>query len=108
MYLPKIYQDFTKDFPEVFETLKQLGKVCRETGPLDTKSQDLIKLGIAIGANAKGAVRSETRKALEAGASKDEIFQTVLLALTTTGLPNMIASMGWVNEVLEKETTSAG
>jgi 4-carboxymuconolactone decarboxylase len=107
MYLPKIYQNFSKDFPEVFETLKQLGKVCRDSGPLDVKSQNLIKLGIAIGANAKGAVRSETRKALESGANKDEIMQVVLLALTTTGLPNMIASLSWVGEVLEKEMTSS-
>ena len=28
--------------------------------------------------------------------------QAVLLSLTTTGFPNMIAALGWVNEVLEK------
>jgi hypothetical protein len=33
-------------------------------------------------------------------------MQVVLLALTTTGLPNMIASLSWVGEVLEKEMTS--
>lgn len=104
MYLPKIYQNFMKDYPGVFDSLRELGKACRESGPLDEKSQNLIKLGIAIGANAKGAVRSDTRKALESGASKNEIIQVVLLALTTTGLPNMIASMAWVNEVLEKES----
>jgi len=26
----------------------------------------------------------------------------VLLSLTTTGFPNMMAAMGWVNEILEK------
>jgi len=30
---------------------QQLGKTCREAGPLEYKCQDLIKLGIAIGAN---------------------------------------------------------
>ena len=32
----------------------------------------------------------------------EEISQTVLLSLTTTGLPNMMASMTWVNDILDK------
>jgi alkylhydroperoxidase/carboxymuconolactone decarboxylase family protein YurZ len=55
-----------------------------------------------MGANSRGAVMSSTRKALEAGASAEEISHTVLLALTTTGFPNMIAAMGWVDEVLKE------
>ena len=102
MYLPKIYEKFSGKFPEVFKDFKHLGQTCRGAGPLDQKSQDLIKLGIAIGANSRGGVMSSTRKALEAGASADEIAHAVLLALTTTGFPNMIAALGWVDEVLEE------
>ncbi len=40
---------------------------------------------------------------MEAGATAEEIAQAVLLALTTTGFPNMIAALGWVDEVLNKE-----
>ena len=45
---------------------------------------------------------SNTRKALEAGATAEEIAHAVLLALTTTGFPNMIAALGWIDEVLEE------
>ena len=45
---------------------------------------------------------SHTRKALESGGTPEEITHVTLLSLTTTGFPNMIASMGWVNEVLDK------
>ena len=103
MYLPKVYEKFTGKFPEVFKDYKQLGQTCRSAGPLDAKCQDLIKLGIAIGANSRGAVMSSTRKALESGATKDEITHAVLLSLTTTGFPNMIAAMGWVDEVFNKK-----
>ena len=82
---------------------KQLGKVCREAGPLEFKCQDLIKLGISIGANSRGAVMSSVRKALASGANSEEIRHTVLLSLTTTGFPNMIAALNWVDEVLEHE-----
>ncbi len=101
MYYPKIYESFSEQFPEVMESFNQLGIACRKGGPLDSKYQDLIKLGIAIGTNSRGAVMSSTRKALVSGANKEEIFQVVLLALTTTGFPNMMAAMGWVTEVLE-------
>jgi len=45
---------------------------------------------------------SSVRKALASGSTPDEIIHAVLLSLTTTGFPNMIAALGWVNEVLEK------
>ena len=103
MYLPKIYEKFTDAYPELMNRYQELGKACRKAGPLEEKNQDLIKLGIAIGFNSKGAVMSSVRKALASGASDAEIRQTVLLGLTTTGFPNMIAAMGWVMEVLEKQ-----
>lgn len=102
MYLPKVYEKFTGKYPEVFKDYKQLGQTCREAGPLDQKSQDLIKLGIAIGANSRGAVMSSTRKALESGATREEISHAALLSLTTTGFPNMIAALQWVDSVLEE------
>jgi len=102
MYLPKIYESFSDKFPEIFKDFKKLGQTCREAGPLDQKCQDLIKLGIAIGANSRGSVMSSTRKALDAGATEEEIAHAVLLSLTTTGFPNMIAALQWVNEVLEE------
>ena len=102
MYLPKVYEKFSGKFPEVCKDYKQLGQTCRSAGPLDAKCQDLIKLGIAIGANSRGAVMSSTRKALESGATKDEIAHAVLLSLTTTGFPNMIAALQWVDAVLEE------
>ena len=102
MYLPKIYESFSDKFPEVFKDYQHLGKTCRRAGPIEQKFQDLIKLGIAIGINSRGAVMSHTRKALASGATPEEITHVVLLSLTTTGFPNMIASMGWVDEVLKE------
>jgi len=100
MYLPKVYKQFQDRFPEVFKNFKQLGIATREAGPLDEKTQDLIKLGIAAGANSRGGVMSNTRKAMAAGATAEEVEHAVLLAMTTTGFPNTIAALGWVQEVL--------
>ena len=103
MYLPKPYENFSEKYPEIVKQYQDLGKACRETGPLEEKCQDLVKLGIAVGANSRGAVMSAVRKALASGATPDEIVHAVLLSLTTTGFPNMIAALGWANEVLDKQ-----
>jgi alkylhydroperoxidase/carboxymuconolactone decarboxylase family protein YurZ len=103
MYLPKTYENFSDKFSEIMKDYQKLGKTCRETGPLGQKYQDLVKLGIAIGANSRGAVMSSVRKALVSGSTPEEITHAVLLSLTTTGFPNMIAALGWVNEVLDQE-----
>lgn len=102
MYLPKKYQDFSSNHPEIFKAYKEMGTLVRESGPLDEKTQNLVKLGIAVGSNSRGAVMSHTRKALDSGATGEELHHAVLLALSTTGFPNMIAAMHWVDEVLEK------
>ncbi len=103
MYLPKPYESFSKKHPELIKQYQDLGKSCREAGPLEAKYQELVKLGIAIGVNSRGGVMSAARKALAAGATLEEITHAVILSMTTTGFPNMIAAIEWVNEVAEKQ-----
>ncbi len=83
--------------------MRQLGAAVHKAGPLDNKTRALIKLAISTGARMEGAVHSHTRKALEAGLSKDEIKQTILLALTTIGLPSTMAAMSWVQDITDRK-----
>lgn len=103
MYLPDIYKKFSEKYPDIFEQYKELGIACRNAGPLNAKEQNLVKLGIAIGASSRGGIMSHTRKALTAGATPDDILQVVLLGLTTTGFPQMMAAMKWVDSVLSEQ-----
>ena len=100
MYLPDIYKQFSEKYPDILNKYKDLGTACREAGPLAEKDQNLVKLGIALGANSRGGIMSHTRKALAAGATADEIIHVVLLGMTTTGFPQMMAAMKWVESVL--------
>ena len=102
MYLPDKYKEFSSKYPEIFNLYNEMGTKIRESGPLDEKTQNLIKLGIAVGSNSRGAVMSHTRKALDTGASKDDICHAIILALSTIGFPAMIAALNWADEVLEK------
>lgn len=99
-YLPDIYVSFRARFPDVAGAQDDLGAALDGAGPLDPRTRRLVKLGIAIGALAEGAVRSNARKALGEGASADEIRHVAVLAVTTAGFPTAIAALGWVDEVL--------
>ena len=101
-YLPDVYKGFREQFPEVAKVYDELALKCHEWGPLDEKTRRLIKLGIAIGLNSEGGVRSHARQALEAGTSPAELRHAVILAFTTAGFPTMIAAMKWVEEVIGK------
>ena len=101
--LPKQFQKFIEDYPEVATAYEQLGTAVHKAGNLDNKTRALIKLAISTGARMEGAVHSHTRKALEAGLSKDEIKQTILLALPTIGLPSTMAAMSWVQDITDRK-----
>jgi 4-carboxymuconolactone decarboxylase len=100
-YLPEIYLSFRERFPAVAAAQDQLGAALADAGPLDARTQRLVKLGIAVGALAEGAVRSNVRKALADGASAEEIRHVAVLAVTTAGFPTSVAALGWIDEVLD-------
>jgi alkylhydroperoxidase/carboxymuconolactone decarboxylase family protein YurZ len=101
-YLPEIYQEFQRHHPELAEAYGELAGRCLKGGPLDEKTAELVKLGIAIGLSSEGAVKSHARRALSAGTSSMEVRHAVLLSMTTAGFPSMIAAMKWVNEVIDR------
>jgi alkylhydroperoxidase/carboxymuconolactone decarboxylase family protein YurZ len=102
-YLPDVYLRLRSRLPAVADALDALGEATEQAGPLDERTQRLVKLGIAVGAMAEGAVRSNTRRALAAGATPEEILHVVALAITTRGFPAAVAAFSWTDEVLSSE-----
>ena len=102
-YLPEVYQQFGRRFPAVKEAFDALGAAEHDAGPLGERERRLIKLGIAVGAQSEGGVRSHVRKLLGIGVSEAEILHTIVLALTTIGFPATNAALSWAEEVLSEE-----
>ena len=99
-YLPDVYVDFRSRFPSVATAHDGLAREVDTAGPLDARTARLVKLGMAVASHSRGAVRSNVRKALDAGVEPAEIEHVILLALTTSGLPTVIASWQWAQDVL--------
>jgi 4-carboxymuconolactone decarboxylase len=98
--LPRRFTAFREAHPDVFAAYEAFGRQCATAGPLAGKAQELIKLGVAVGARMEGAVHAHTRRAREAGATSDEIRHVALLAATTIGFPNMMAALSWIDDML--------
>jgi len=103
--LPRSYERFKQTYPEIWQAYDRLGGLAHDAGPLDKKNRELIKLGMAIGARLEGAVHSHTRRALEEGATPEEINHVILLGLTTLGFPTTIATWTWVKDILREART---
>ncbi len=102
-YLPEIFQQFRRRYPAVKEAFDALGAAEHEAGPLGERERRLVKLGIAVGAESEGAVRSHVRKLLGIGVSEEEIMHAIVLSLTTIGFPATNAALAWAEEVLAEE-----
>ncbi len=98
--LPQTFQKFTRDYPKVHEAYEALARAAHQSGPLDDRTRQLVKLAISVGARMEGAVRSHTFQAREAGVTEAEIDHVVVLAVTTLGLPSMAAARRWVTSAL--------
>jgi 4-carboxymuconolactone decarboxylase len=85
------------------EALEQLGETIRQEGPLDEKTSHLIQLAGAAASRSEGSVHSHARRALQAGATPDEIYHAVILLTSTIGFPNTSAALSWVYDVLNKK-----
>jgi 4-carboxymuconolactone decarboxylase len=101
--LPSAYRRFGDAHPRILGAYEQVSDATLTDGPLDRKTAELVKIGIALGARLESAVHSHVRRAREAGATGDEIQHAVRLGLTTIGFPSMMAGLSWVNDVLAKE-----
>jgi AhpD family alkylhydroperoxidase len=94
------YEKVKKYHPEYLEAVQKLGQTVKQSGPLDEKHAQLIQLAASIASKSEGATHSHTKRALEAGATKEEIRHAVLLLTNTIGFPAVMAGMSWVNDIL--------
>jgi len=94
------YLKIKQRHPELINAVEVLGKAAKQAGPIDEKTAQLIQLAAAAAIRSEGAVHSHTRRALDAGASIDEIRHTLLLLTSTLGFPCIMAAMSWADERL--------
>jgi len=96
-----LWPTMPKDVMEAF-----MGKTFNPEG-LDAKTKMLMTLNALtiMGAQAESQIRLTVRHAVEAGASHQEVAETIGLAGLFGGVPVMTKAMELAGEVLDGETT---
>ena len=62
-------------------------------GALSIKTKRLMALGIALRAGCTNCILGQTMRALEAGASRDEILETISVVIVMSGTTGMAESL---------------
>jgi alkylhydroperoxidase/carboxymuconolactone decarboxylase family protein YurZ len=94
---PTAHREFVGRFPKLGRAWDLAGEQGAD-GPLDFKTQRLVKLGIAAGTMRQGAVHAAVRRARDAGVTLEEMEQVVALAASNIGLPSAVAVWTWVRD----------
>ncbi len=101
--LPKMYTSIRKRYDGLAKAVENLGKAARTSGPINEKTSHLVQLAAAAAIRSEGAVHSHVRRALQAGAKKDEIYHTLILLTSTIGFPAVSAAISWADDVMKRK-----
>jgi len=98
--LPQHFHKFVGEYPDVWDAHQKLSEACAKAGPLDRKTRELIKVAASGAANQTTALQRHAVMAVQAGATEDEVYQAVLLLITTIGFPRASVAMQWAQNAL--------
>jgi alkylhydroperoxidase/carboxymuconolactone decarboxylase family protein YurZ len=99
---PKHHVSIRARYQEYSNVLSDLGKVVRESGPIDHKNSHLIQLAASASIRSEGAVHSHVKRALDAGAAPDEIYHAIMLATSIIGFPSVAAAISWADDIINE------
>ena len=105
--LPGAYKQFVARFPELAEAHERAGMAAKKLGPLDEKTCELVKVGICVGAGLESALRSHVRRAMQHGATEQEVEQAIMQAMTTCGFPRTVAAWTWAQVQFDRDRSEA-
>ncbi|HWR57805.1 MAG TPA: carboxymuconolactone decarboxylase family protein [Thermodesulfovibrionales bacterium] len=100
---PRNYVMIQKKFAQLMKAHEEAGRLARESGPIDAKTGNLIQLAACVALRSEGGVHSHARRAMQAGASEDEIYHTIALLMNTVGFPTTAAAFSWVSDPVRKK-----
>ncbi len=78
------------DSPRVMNSFRSLAQNATEPGELDAKTKELIALAIGITARCDGCLAYHAKAAADQGATRQEVIETIGVAVYMGGGPSMI------------------
>jgi len=76
--------------PETMAGFSQMGNAAKADGAMDPKAKELVAIGIAIATRCDGCIAFHVKAAILYGASREEVAETIAMAVYMGGGPSMI------------------
>ena len=101
MSLPKDVRGLLPD-RELVELIERLDRVLLEDGALDKKTKRLIALACVITRMCEDCVYPQARVAVNYGATKEEILETLEICMITGGVPTFSIAKGGISRLFKE------
>ena len=88
--LEELMGQLAAETPEVMEGFTKLHEASTEDGALDKKTKELIALAIGITVRCDGCIAYHVHDAVSAGASRQELIETIGVAVMMGGGPSVV------------------
>ncbi len=103
VFYGKVMGKVKKDYPEIYEVIKNLNEVVYTGKVLDYKTQKLIAIGITAGNCDETATEKQMRSAMkELKVTPEEIADVLRVVLLLSGQPAFIKGMRILDELTKK------
>ncbi|TET67949.1 MAG: carboxymuconolactone decarboxylase family protein [Dehalococcoidia bacterium] len=89
----KLIDKFKQSLPDLMVPESAVWDVVYKDGALSKKVKRLIALAIALRAECTNCILAQTMRALEAGATKEEILETIAVEVVMSGTTGIAASL---------------
>lgn len=88
--LRALSRELITEIPEVMAGFGELHAAATSQGALDSKTKELIALGIGIVSRCNGCIAFHVHDAINAGANRQEVLETIGVAIMMGGSPSMV------------------
>ncbi len=88
--LQALIAELGEELPQAMESYTHLHKAATADGVVSRKTKELIALAIAMTTNCDGCIAYHVKDALEAGASREEILETIGVVVMMGGGPAVV------------------
>jgi len=106
-FTPEILNMMGEMNPELFEHYKKCDEIIQEDGALSSKVKVLMSLAVMASQRCDACCESQMRSALNHGATKEEIMETMNVVFITSGAPG-VASCRRALKLLEGKEGHSG
>ncbi|MDH7596754.1 MAG: carboxymuconolactone decarboxylase family protein [Methanothrix sp.] len=101
-YVPETLKAIYDHRPELVELIERLDRVLLEDGALDKKTKRLIALACVITRMCEDCVYPQAKVAVNYGATKEEILETLEVCMITGGVPTFSIAKSGISKLFKE------